>query len=997
MGPKEPLNESQKRAVEYVDGPLLVFAGPGTGKTKVVTHKIVNLINNQGCKPEEVLALTFSDNAAQEMQERVEDLIPGITGLKISTFHSYCYEILRQYSLEIGLNSDGTVIKDEHQQTFLLHNLNDIGLTAFQVPPNPVDLAKSFRGAIARFKQENITIDKLKEYLERTKAEGPVDNGEIEKLGDLLKAYQLYEEWKAERSLIDYEDMQYFAVDFLLRMPRILERIRDKIKYIIVDEFQDTDYVQLQLLLLLAPKGNTTVVGDDDQSIYRFRGAYLTNIAEFKEFYDSRSIETESIVLETNYRCTANIQKSATTLIGNNPEREDKRISTDKDEGAPVEIRVYPDDWSQSIGIIEMMKGLNERGIQWNEIAILVRRRIDSKPIIEQMEKNRIPYEMIGMRKYFREPIVRAIVSYLKVLQDPNANQPSLGNVMRRPIHGILPGELQSFTRFAKDKGVSLWAALSCLEDYPLNPKQFRLMKMEMDNLFQHYGETDLASTVRNILFSRDFFRVEISNGNIDNIRLLNRFLKITSEYLSIYPDGTLDEFLVYIEALDSLGLEDKEKDISTDKVNLMTIHGSKGKEFSYVFIPCLNEKKIPSAYKPYKLDIPRELQDGVESRFSDEENHYQEERRLLYVGMTRAKEQLFLNYCKRYGENKRDTPESRFIIEIKEGDGFTFIEESAFIAESVTDMAESPSSILHHHIIQSISRGEWQSAIDSIVTMSTEKGFDASELNIPRKLDVERYLKEVEALFTEPEVSHADQASYSPSKLKCYEDCPQKYYYQYVLSIPDIKKTFFELGTVVHRVVEHITRKIMEGETIDNDEALGVLDSLWRSSVYQSEDLERQDREVAEKMITDFISHQAGKATTIIDIERWIEIELEGRKIRGKVDRIDDTGRTLEVIDYKTSKNRDSRPKMKKDFQMALYCVGTEEALGKPVGQVGHWYLREDREWMIEMTNDERQEVLDRAVTVIESIEEHEFNASPGFNQCKWCGYKELCTNVYG
>jgi len=988
----EGLNDTQREAVKHMESPLLVFAGPGTGKTRVVTHKIAYLIKEKGYKPEEILALTFSDSAAQEMQERVEELLPGVTGIKISTFHSYCYEIIRQYSLEIGINSQANVIQGEHQQTFLLQHLDDIGLTAFKVPSQPIDLAKSFNGTITRFKQENIPLEKLEEYLEKQDENEEYDQEELEKLRDLAKAYRLYEAWKAEKSLIDYGDMQYLALELLKRREKILDRIRGGIKYIIVDEFQDTDYMQLQLVLALAPTGNVTVVGDDDQSIYRFRGAYLTNIAEFKEHYEKHQMRTESIVLETNYRCTGNIQKIATRLIKHNPERQEKEIKTNKDRGPPVSITVYSTDWDQAMGIVEKIKELNRGGVPWNDMAILMRRRTDAKPIIEQMEKNRVPYEIIGSREYFKEPVVRAVLSYLKVLQDPCENQPSIGHLMQRPVHGILPGEIQKICRYAKDKNTSIWEALADLGSYEGDNAHMERFREELENLFQIKGEGDLMTTVRAVLFSKDFFRNEILRENRDNIRLLNRFLRMTSEYTTIYPEGTLDDFMTYLYALSSLGLEEKENGSTTGRVNLMTIHGSKGKEFPYVFIPCLNEGRLPSRYKPYKIEIPEELQDGIASKYSKEEIHEQEERRLLYVATTRAMEMAYMSSCKRYGENKRDTPQSRYLTDILVGDGFEMTEDEGREPIITEEGTGTLTSLLNHRIISGIAREEWQEAIDAMTALAKHRDCDTSELAVPADMDAGKYLKELEELYSEPEKAHVENASYSPSKLKCYEDCPRKYYYQYVLGIPDVQKTFFELGTLVHAVIEQITRKIREGETTTTEEALKLLDSMWKPSVYKTKEKERQDREEAEKMMRDFMAHQQQKTTSIAEIERYIELDLDGRKIKGKVDRIDDNGKTLEVIDYKTSKTKTSKPQLKKDFQMALYWLGAEKALGKPVTQVGHWYLREDREWMIDMTPKELQEVLERAKEIIESVEAGSFPATPEYQTCQWCGYRDLC-----
>ena len=489
-----------------MDGPLLVFAGPGTGKTRVVVNKMVHLLRGGGYKPSEVLALTFSENAAQEMQDRVGEMLPGIAGVRVSTFHSFCFELIREYPLEVGINLGASVIADEHQQSFLLQNMDDIGLQAFKIPTRPIELSRSLQRGIQRLKQEYISIERLEAYLEQRRqgeagGEGKVDGEEIAQTRDLAKAYRMYEQFKEQRGLIDFSDMQQMALDLLKEWPSVLERVRRRIRYIIVDEFQDTDYIQLQLVLLLASEGNITVVGDDDQSIYRFRGAYLTNIHEFKAFYQGTGMKTYEVVLRTNYRCSGNIQAVASTLIRNNPERQPKDIVTQADEGAPVTISAYPHDWDQAVGIARRIKGLNDAGLPLEDIAVLVRRRVDAKPIVEALEKARIPFEEFGSREYFRQPVVKAVVSYLKVLHDPATNQPAIANIMRRPVHGIMPGEMQKLTRHARDRDLTLWDALGDLAGFEGDSAALEAFRKEMEGLFRVYGEMDLMGTVRAVVF----------------------------------------------------------------------------------------------------------------------------------------------------------------------------------------------------------------------------------------------------------------------------------------------------------------------------------------------------------------------------------------------------------------------------------------------------------------------------------------------------------------
>ena len=983
----EQLNPKQKEAVTYLEKPLFVFAGPGTGKTRVTTHKLAYLIKEKGYKPDEILALTFTEKAAEEMKERVEELIPGTTGINISTFHSFCNDVIGQNSLELGINTGKTVVTDAYQQSFLLGQLDTLGLEMFKVPRVPIDLAKSIQGGISRFKQENITLEKLEEFLDTCE-----DTDANAYLKDLAKAYQAYEDFKNEKGLIDFGDMQLYTLRLFDNRPDIVKLYLEKIKYVIVDEFQDTDFIQLKILFHIAPEGNITIVGDDDQSIYRFRGAYLTNVQEFHSFYNSKNMEPKHVVLESNYRCSGNIQKVASNLIKNNADREEKEIKTIKDDQDPVKILKFQDNWNQAIGIVNTIEEMNENGTAWDDVAVLFRRRVDALPIIEIMEKRQIPFEVIGSREYFNLPIIRAVVSYLKFFADPKRNQPALGHILLRPIHGIHPGEIKDLARFARDRKCSLWQAIQEIEKFPGDSKHYFRFRKEMNRLFDIMGDKGIQNLVRSILFSRDFFKIEIEKEDDDNIHLLTKFLNLTYDYFVIYPDANLNDFLVHLDAMRSLGLEDDRKEPSVGKVHLMTIHGAKGKEFPVVFVPCLNKNRLPSRYMPYKINVPDELTGGILSEEKPDDLHYQEERRLCYVALTRAKDLLYLSYCDRYLPNKGTTPVSRYLTEIMdEKEGFEHI-EMELLEDDSSKATDDIGAAVRDMIISSVERKDWQSAIEALTARIIHEGHDVKNLAIPKDLNFDDYKKKLNILRSQPEIEHAERAKYSPSALKMYDDCPLKYYHSYVLGIPGEIKPAFELGTIVHKVVENITWKIQRDEEVSEEKALKYLDSIWVSSAYESEEMEKQDRKDAEEWIRLFIARQAEKEGNIIGIEKWLELDIDGRMIRGKVDRIDDLGESIEVIDYKTSKQKASKPGLKKDFQMALYWLGLEKMQDKPISSIGHWYLRHDKLVMVIITPEELENVRERAIKIIESIEEKNYKASPGYQTCRFCDYADLC-----
>lgn len=991
----DDLNAQQRKAVEYLDGPLLVFAGPGTGKTRVTTRKLAYLVKEKGYRPEEVLALTFSQKAAGEMEGRVRELIPDTAGLKISTFHSFCLDIVRESSLELGMNSGGEVFTEEFQQAFFLDNMDRLGIGTLRIPSRPTELAKQLQGAITRLKQENISVDRLERYLDE---DGGGDEEERGALMDLAGAYRAYEEFKRENSLLDFGDMQFLTLRLLEKSPTALKRYRDRFRHIIVDEFQDTDYIQLRILLALAHDGNITVVGDDDQSIYRFRGAYLTNVHEFNEFFRSGANAPERVVLDTNYRCTGNIQKAATGLIVNNPDREPKDIDTDRDDGTPVSLRRYDTDRDQATAILSEATRLHmENGVSWGDMAVLVRRRVDARPIVEAFERAGIPLEVIGSRRYFREPVIRAVWSYLRVLEDPNLNQPSLGHILQRPVHGVAPGDVQELTRYARNRDLTLWKALGDLDGYTGEKEQLQGVRAELDALMSTRREGGLPETVRAVLFGRDLFRVEMARNNAGNIRLLNRFMALTHQFMDIYPEAGLEEFMGHLRAFADLGLEDEDQGTGGDRVHLMTIHGAKGMEFPVVFLPTLNADRMPTKYRPHRLSIPDGLADGVLPEGTPEELHLQEERRLMYVGMSRAKERLFLSYCERFGDNKNPTQPSRFLAEVlSTGDSVESAEVTGTL-EGPPEASKTAGEAIVREMNTAIAREDWQGAVDATVALAISRGMDVSGLTLRPDLDVEEYVKDLNIISTVPEREHASEARYSPSKLGAYEECPQRYRFSYVLGIPGEPRTFFDLGTVVHDVLERVGTLIMEGNEVSEAEAVALLDSLWVPSRWDSREKERQDRQDAGEMIRKFLVRQAERKGRIVGLETKIEVDLDGRTMVSKVDRIDEVDGALAVIDYKTGSTVKYRPELKKDFQMGMYKMAVERATGKPVCQVGHWQLRKDREYMVELSDEELESIRSRALEVIESIEAGKFPPTPGYRTCMFCDYKMLCDHCEG
>ena len=395
------LNSQQREAVEEIEQPLLIIAGAGSGKTLTVASKIAYLIE-QGAKPENILALAFNQKTAEELKNRVLGMVENAEDLSISTFHSFCNQVIQDNILNTKLNANVKVITDTAQLVYLTKNINSFGIEHLEFNHEPYTLAEEMKKFISRCKDESISPDDIKQYIEtqeKTKHdEEALDD--LNNLKDILKIFRSYEDYKTKNNMLDFGDMLCTVYNLLKNKPLILKKYREKFQFVIVDEFQDTNHIQLQIVHLIANQhGHITVVGDDDQSIYRFRGAYVTNIAEFKKMFPNYVEKT----LEHNYRSTKKIVAVANKLIENSPERTLKKLFTNNPDGEKVVVIETPSDSSQANYILETVKDLLKK-YPLQDIAILCRRRSTAEPIIKALRKQALRFNFVGETGFSKSP-----------------------------------------------------------------------------------------------------------------------------------------------------------------------------------------------------------------------------------------------------------------------------------------------------------------------------------------------------------------------------------------------------------------------------------------------------------------------------------------------------------------------------------------------------------------------------------------------------------------
>ena len=627
----EGLNDKQYEAVVNTEGPCLVIAGAGSGKTKVLTHKIAYLIGEKGTLPWNILAITFTNKAANEMKERIANLVGDVAkDIWMGTFHSICVRILRRFIDRIGFDSSFIIFDTSDQRTLVKACIKSIGLD------DKMFTDRSVLSEISNAKNEMLEPEQY-----AVKA-----NGDFRK-EKIALVYELYQKRLKENNAIDFDDIINYTIKILMDNPDILEYYSDKFKYVLVDEYQDTNKAQFTLVTLLASKnGNITVVGDNDQGIYSFRGADISNILNFERDFPG----TKIIKLEQNYRCTGNILKAANAVIKNNEVTYKKELWTENDIGNLPRVYSANNEYDEGTYIAEQIEHLRrEEYYKYSDFAVLYRMNTQSRAIEDILRRENIPYKIVGGLKFYERKEIKDIISYLRLIQNPSDNL-SLKRIINEPKRGIGKTSLDKVEEISNNIGVSMYEIIEHADQYGLN--RVFLNSREFVNCIEELrakkDEMQISELIKETLKKSGYTKALENENTIEaenRIENLDEFLTVAIEFEEESADNKLSDFLEGITL--SSDIDDMEE--TEESVTLMTLHSAKGLEFPVVFLVGMEEGIFPG-YK--SISEPKELE---------------EERRLCYVGITRAKENLFLTCSKQrtiFGSTSCNQV-SRFLKEI--------------------------------------------------------------------------------------------------------------------------------------------------------------------------------------------------------------------------------------------------------------------------------------------------------------------------------------------
>ncbi len=966
----EGLNPEQLAAVTHGEGPLMIIAGAGTGKTKVVTTRIAWLIDQKLAEPNDILALTFTDKAANEMEERVDRLLPmGYLDLNISTFHSFCEKVLREHGIHIGIPSDFKLYTEVDCWLLMRRNLDRFELDYFKPRGSPTKFLRQLLSHFSKCKDEGISPEKYSiavEELAKVLSKGPAmldeDKLEIQKWQELSGAYAMYETLLSEQHAIDFGGLLLLALELFRTRPNVLAEYLARFKYVIVDEFQDTNSIQYALVkLLTGPKRNVTVVGDDDQAIYKFRGAALANILEFRTDYP----DTARVVLTRNYRSGATILDAAHKLIQtNNPHRLEASEGLSKKLQSQIEHAGLVHHLHCATAVEEVESVINEIIAKhengegdWNDFVILARSNDAADPFLEALERVGVPYHFVAMSGLYTKPIILDSMAYMRVVYEPY-NSPAMYRILSHPRLGLTESDLSALMQYVRKKnGAAIIDGMRSLGQEA---------GVSLD------GSTRLNEIVRIIENLRDkakrlpvtelFVSVLKDTGLLGDMRImpeadqqevfrhLEGFLARLKRYVVASPDnkllpGFLEEFDAEREAGEAGGLK-ADTEEGPDVVNVMTIHAAKGLEFKYVFVVNMIEQRFPSVSRSDQLPLPPTLVRKVDAALDD---HVAEERRLFYVAMTRAKQGLYLCSAEDYGGTRKRKP-SRFLAEL----GYEVQPTEKKKKMSTDDILDE--------------RGK-------IVTSSGE-----ADIKLPTK--------------------------FSFSQVAAFGSCPLQYKYAHILKIPTFGRHQFSFGQSMHLTLEKFVKEMLPAESTTLSSPLlpfrtfpslrQLLDMYAASFIdewYPDSKTREQYRQQGVDSLTEFHRKVVENQPKPIILEAGFTLKIGDILMKGRIDRIDAVEGGVEIIDYKTG-----RFKEKLDWddrrQLILYALAAEQCFNPPlvVKALTYYYVETNETMSFAPTDKDKEKLLDEIKETVGAIRTSTFEPKPGPFTCKYCDFKDIC-----
>ncbi|MGZ6273375.1 MAG: ATP-dependent helicase, partial [Candidatus Limnocylindrales bacterium] len=1001
------------RAVCHGEGPLLVVAGAGTGKTQVITRRIAWLIATRRARPSEILALTFTDKAADEMQARVDQLVPyGYTNSAISTFHAFGDRLVREFALELGLPTDLRVLSRPEVVIFLRERLFAFELDQYRPLGDPTRFLSALATLFSRCKDEDVGPQAYLDFaanLEARAGEARTDGAEdrepaedgafaaaeedARRHGELARAYAKYQSLLRESGLIDFGDQVSLALRLLRESAAARLELQRRYRFVLVDEFQDTNRAQSELVELLAAEhGNITVVGDDDQSIYKFRGAAISNILEFKR----RHPKARQIVLRRNYRSHAPILDASYRLIRfNDPDRLEVRNGIDKrlvaERGVaggdgverPVRHLAFAAGSEEADWVAREIAGRVTSGAKPRDFAILVRANADADAVLRSLNLAGVPWRFSGTSGLYARPEIRLLLAFLRAIADLSSSV-DLYALAASEVYCLGGPDLTAIVNSARRRNRSVW---DVAEELVRQPGLLRLSaesRTALDRLVTDLRRfTELAherpagevlyqflrdSGILSRLASTDSVAAEESLQNIA------RFFEIIRAQSDLLPDDRAIFVARHLQTLIDAGDDPAtaEIDADADAVAVLTVHKAKGLEFPVVFMTGLVDGRFPARTRREPLAMPTEL---VRETLPDGDPHVQEERRLFYVGMTRARDELVLTHAADYG-GRRTRRVSQFVLEALD------LPAVAATGALVEGVAHAP--------------------LERLAAFEPK----------------------AEASAAAPEGAIEGPLSLSFYQVDDYLTCPLKYKYVHVLRVPIAPHHSIVYGAALHQAVQEFHRRQSRGYLMPEDELLAAFGRAWSNEGFLTREHEEARLAAGRAALLRFREGQLQPGTVApAYVEREFSFTLDGDRVRGRMDRVDvervepavargGAGEEqladavhpalpglhperVTITDYKSSDVRDpvrARERARESLQLQIYAMAYQAENGRLPDALQLWFLESGLVGRTEVDPKRLDKARDSIRRAASGIRARHFEATPDYLACSYCAFRDIC-----
>jgi len=999
------VNEEQKKAVTSKAKATLVVAGPGSGKTRVIIQRLIYLIE-QGVKPENILALTFSRPAALEMKTRVAEAAPAaFSHLWVDTFHAFSAEVLRQWGDYIGLNPFFEIATQEDSLAILAGILGELDLATINV-----DL-EAVLNFISRAKDEAILDDEYAAYASNLQSELKPNQLSA---SQLAYVYTTYQKELQRQGLLDFGDLILKTLALLKENRKVRHYWQQQFKHILVDEFQDTNYAQGELLKLLkGPHTSLFVVGDDDQSIYRFRGASLKNILDFQETFKP----TYKVTLNKNYRSGQEIVNASQALIQNNQERLPKRLAPAFNQKDAVYLIETETTEAQADYVVHKILQLRkEYGWDYKDFALLFTSvRNEAAPFIKRLSQQGIPFTVANFDNLMAAPVIRQLLAWLKLITNP-FSWSALTSILVNFFH-FEPEEVAQLNqqRLYQETGIELIKrVIAKQKDKRL--KNFLETYSYLAKL-SHQLTVDrfIAKLIEKFKFLSKAIVYSLSEFQQRQLEL-NYFLTLANRFSCYQPHSSLEDFLNYLKKLPQITVPQSLPE-GEDKVSLMTLHAAKGLEFKAVFILNLTKSKMPGRRKAVLYDLPDVLLKEKLTAQDITEQHKSERRRLLYVGITRAKERLFLLYPQ---EENKPCQRSPFLDELltayplKVEKYKAETEEKTFTLLPFLPRGATAASLevlkenLLKDIVQLLQLYQLQLQLNAEQELKKEQKSSSQLIKELRddffKLKWHKKLAALEAEYWQAQKVYLPQAEVSAtnsslssrhlsltvSDLSVYLKCPNQFKFKVIYKIPTLTSAAAKFGVLIHRVLQKFHQHSLEKPT-SLDFLLGLYEQALAAlpAIYYPDQSEVElYREALKGYFKSFVN-QDGDCFLI---EQPFELSLNGHLISGRVDRVDKLKNGgYELIDYKTGSSN-GKNEVKKEIQLAVYALGARKNWQLEPERLTYYFIKTGKKVSLNVAEVDLEATEQLIADALESIIAGNFAPKEDFFHCQHCDYELIC-----